>query len=375
MKIEQIELYHLSIPFIYPFKFSNGELSAHECLIIAVKSEGLIGWGECPVFPFPFYTYETISTAYQVIKDFLMPQVLGKNINTPYQLIELLSSIRGHNIAKSCLDSAIWDLFSKFNHLSLSTLLGGNKQRIKVGVSVSIYENLTELLSKIDDYIEEGYQRIKLKIAPNYAIKPLQVIREKYPHLMLMADANSAFSLADIDLFKTLDEFNLLMIEQPLGYDDLLDAAQLQASINTPICLDESINTVNDTRDAIALKAGKVINLKPSRVGGITNALKIHNLCGEAGIKLWCGGMLESGIGRATNLHLASLNNFVFPADISATNRYFPEDIIKENFTLNKDDSTIDVPQGLGIGVEINQKSFNKFLISQEIYHAINNQK
>ncbi len=361
MKIEQIELYHLSIPFIYPFKFSNGVLSAHECLIVAVKSEGLIGWGECPVFPFPFYTYETISTAHHVIKDFLIPQILGKQINNPYQVKNIFYCIRGHNMAKSCLDSAIWDLSSKLNNLSLSELLGGHKKSIKVGVSVGIYENSTELLSKVDNYVEQGYQRIKLKIATNYAIKPLQIIREKYPHLMLMADANSAFSLADIDLFKALDEFNLLMIEQPLAYDDLLDHAQLQASINTPICLDESINTVNDTKNAIALKAGKVINLKPSRVGGITNALEIHNLCAEAGIKLWCGGMLESGIGRAANLHLASLNNFIFPADISATNRYFYEDIIQENFTLNKDDSTIDIPQGLGIGVEIDQKNFNKF--------------
>lgn len=373
MKIEQIELSHLSIPFISPFKFSNGTLFAHECLIVSVKSEGLIGWGECPVFPFPFYTYETISTAYHVIKDFLIPQILGKLINNPFEVNHLFYSIRGHNMAKSSFDSAIWDLFSKLNNLDLSTLIGGKKQRIKVGVSVSIYENLTELLSKIDDYIEEGYQRVKLKIAPNYALKPIQTIREKYPNLMLMADANSAFSLADMDLFKTLDEFNLLMIEQPLAYDDLLDHSQLQASINTPICLDESIHTVNDTKNAIALKAGKVINLKPSRVGGITNALEIHHLCAEAGIKLWCGGMLESGIGRATNLHLASLNNFVFPADISATNRYFHEDIIQENFTLNKDDSTIDVPQGLGIGVEIEPKNFNKFLISQETYDVSDN--
>jgi len=368
MKIEQIELYHLSIPFIYPFKFSNGELSAHECLIVAVKSEGLIGWGECPVFPFPFYTYETIFTAYHVIKDFLIPQILGKNLTEPSQILTLFSSIRGHNMAKSCLDSAIWDLFSKFNNANLSSILKGDKQRIKVGVSVSIYENLTELVTRIDDYIQQGYQRIKLKIAHNYAVKPLQLIRQKYPNLMLMADANSAFSLEDIDLFKALDEFNLLMIEQPLAYDDLLDHAQLQASITTPICLDESINTINDTKDAIALQAGKVINLKPSRVGGITNAIEIHNLCEKAGIKLWCGGMLESGIGRATNLHLASLKNFVFPADISATNRYFHEDIINENFILNQDDSTIDVPQGLGIGIEVNYKNLKKFLISKEVY-------
>lgn len=368
MKIEQIELSHLSLPFISPFKFSNGQLSSHECLIIAVKSEGLIGWGECPVFPFPFYTYETISTAYHIIKDFLIPQILDKPINHPADVEKLFYSIRGNPMAKSCLESGIWDLFAKFNNLSLSSFIGGSKQKIMVGVSVSIYDNLTELIDKIDSYIEQGYQRIKLKIAPNYAIKPIEIIREKYPHLMLMADANSAFSLADINLFKTLDEFNLLMIEQPLAYDDLLDHAQLQASINTPICLDESINSVNDTREAIALKAGKVINLKPSRVGGISNSLKIHNLCAEAGIKLWCGGMLESGIGRATNLHLASLNNFVFPADISATNRYFHEDIIQENLILNQEDSTINVPQGLGIGVEINQKTFNKFLISQENY-------
>ncbi|MTF37949.1 o-succinylbenzoate synthase [Cyanobacterium aponinum] len=368
MKIEEIQIYQLSIPFIRPFQFSNGELCNHDCLIVAVKSEGIIGWGECPVFPIPYYTYETIATASHILKDFLIPQLLGKSIDSLVALNKVFSRVRGHNMAKSCLDAAICDLLARVNSVSLSQFLGGEKKRIQVGVSVSMQDNLIYLLQRIEDYIQQGYQRIKLKIAPNCAIQPLKTIREKYPYLTLMADANSSFSLNDIDLLKALDEFDLLMIEQPLAYDDLLDHAYLQTLIKTPICLDESINNLHDTRVAIALQAGKIINLKPSRVGGISNALQIHDLCQKAGIKLWCGGMLESGIGRATNLHLASLSNFTLPADISATNRYFYEDIIHQVFSLNSSDSTIDVPQGFGIGVDINQKSFNKFVQTCDTY-------
>lgn len=368
MKIEQIELYNLSIPFIFPFKFSNGELLDHTCLIVVIKSEGLIGWGECPTFDNPYYTYETINTASHILKDFLIPRIINKNINYPQEIRDLLAPIRGHNMAKSALDSAIYDLFAKAENVSLSKFLGGVKNRIKVGVSVSLQGDIEQLLNKVESYVNEGYQRVKLKIAPNWNLKPLREVKKKYPDLSLMADANSAFTLDDVALFREMDELNLTMIEQPLAYDDLLDHATLQAEINTPICLDESINSLHDIRMAIALKSCQIINLKVSRVGGITNALEIHHLCEKMGIKLWCGGMLESGIGRATNLHLASLSNFVFPADISATNRYFREDITQPTVYLNPEDSTISVSTNSGIGVEVDENLLKKYSHHHQIF-------
>ncbi|WP_017295103.1 o-succinylbenzoate synthase [Geminocystis herdmanii] len=393
MKIENIELYNLSMPFISPFKFSNGELLNHTCLIVAVKSEGLTGWGECPVFTQPYYTYETIETAKHILQDFLIPKLLGKTINSPTEIRDLFAFVRGHNMAKSALDCAVWDVFAKAENVSLSTFfsqflfnsydnisrkdaktqslivdshnfsLSNTRDKVKVGVSVSLTQDIDLLLAKVEDFVNQGYQRIKLKISPDWALQPLQAVRKKYPDLMLMADANSAFTLDDLPLFQKLDDLNLIMIEQPLAYDDLLDHRYLQSRINTPICLDESINSVHDTRLSIELKSAQVINLKVSRVGGITNALEIHHLCQQAGIKLWCGGMLESGIGRATNLHLASLPNFLLPADISATNRYFREDIITSPIELNPQDSTINVPQNVGIGVEVDEKMISKFTI------------
>ncbi|MGI0482600.1 o-succinylbenzoate synthase [Geminocystis sp. CENA526] len=361
MKIEQIKLYNLSIPFINSFKFSNGELLNHTCLIISVESEGLTGWGECPVFTQPYYTYETIETAKHILEDFLIPKILGKIINSPTEIRDLFAFVRGHNMAKSALDCAVWDVFAKAQNIPLSTLLGGVRDKIKVGVSVSLTDDIDLLLKNVENFVNQGYQRVKLKISPSWGLKPLQAVREKYPDLMLMADANSAFTLDDLPLLQSMDDLNLIMIEQPLAYDDLLDHSYLQSRINTPICLDESINSVHDTRLSIELKSAQVINLKVSRVGGISNALEIHHLCQQAGIKLWCGGMLESGIGRATNLHLASLPNFVFPADISATNRYFREDIITSLIELNSEDSTIDVPKNSGIGVEIDEKMILKY--------------
>ncbi len=362
MKVEKVDLYDIEIPFIFPFKSNNATVESHSCLIVAVYSDGLVGWGECPTFNEPFYTYETMKTAHHILKDFLIPLLVNKNIDFPQEVNSLFSPIRGHQMAKSALECAVWDLFAKRANLSLAKYIGGRKDRVKVGVSVSLQSSINDLLRKVEDYVIQGYQRVKLKIAPDSALSSLRAIRHHYPDLMLMGDANSIFSLDDVSLFQEMDELNLLMIEQPLAYDDLLNHAILQSQIKTPICLDESINSFNDTQSAIALKSCQIINLKQSRVGGIANTLQIHDLCEKEGIKLWCGGMLESGIGRATNLHIASLNNFQLPADISATNRYFDEDIIESDIVLNREDSTIDVPEKPGIGVEVNQRTLNKFL-------------
>ncbi|MBE9222795.1 o-succinylbenzoate synthase [Cyanobacterium stanieri LEGE 03274] len=368
MKIERIDLYYVEIPFIYPFKTNGINVDSHSCLIVKIYSDGLIGYGECPTFNQPFYNYETITTAHHILKDFLIPLLLHKNINSPQEINQILSPVRGHQMAKSALDCALWDLFAKEKNLPLSRYINGVREKVTVGVSVSLQSNMEALINRVNAYVEEGYQRIKLKISPDNAFSCLSAIRESYPDLMLMGDANSVFTLDDIELFKQLDNLNLLMIEQPLAYDDLLEHSQLQSQIKTPLCLDESINSINDTLNAIALKSCQIINLKQSRVGGITNTINIHNICKKAGIKLWCGGMLESGIGRATNLHIASLAQFQFPADISATNRYFKEDIIAQNITLNPQDSTINVPQKLGIGVDIDQHNLDFFTIFKESY-------
>ncbi|AFZ47030.1 o-succinylbenzoic acid (OSB) synthetase [Cyanobacterium stanieri PCC 7202] len=368
MKIERIDLYYLEIPFIYLFKTNGINIDSHSCLIVKIYSDGLIGYGECPTFNEPFYNYETITTAHHILTDFLIPLLLQKNINSPQEITQILSPVRGHQMAKSALDCAVWDLFAKKNNLPLWKYIGGVREKVTVGVSVSLQSSVVNLVERVSSYVEEGYQRIKLKISPDNALSCLTAIRESYPDLMLMGDANSVFSLRDIGLFKQLDDLNLLMIEQPLAYDDLLEHSQLQSQIKTPLCLDESINSVNDSLNAIALKSCQIINLKQSRVGGITNTIKIHNICEKGGIKLWCGGMLESGIGRAVNLHIASLPLFQLPADISATNRYFKEDIIAQNITLNAQDSTINIPQKAGIGVDIDEDKLEKFTLWQESF-------
>jgi O-succinylbenzoate synthase len=237
--------------------------------------------------------------------------------------------------------------------VSLSALRGGVRDRVAVGVSIGIHPGLAEQVEKVDQFVAQGYRRIKMKIEPGWEMKPLAAVRERYPDLKLMADANSAFTLADAPLFREMDALNLLMIEQPLHYDDIADHAKLQAQLKTPICLDESIHSPMHARWAIEIKAGRIINMKVGRVGGLRNAVAIHDMCAEAGIPLWCGGMLETGVGRAANLHLAAMPNFTLPGDISATDRYYHEDIAEPDFKLNVEDSTITVPSGPGIGIRV----------------------
>jgi O-succinylbenzoate synthase len=264
-------------------------------------------------------------------------------------------------MAKAALECAVWDLFAQAQLIPLSQMISGVRERVMVGVTVPLVKDISVLVAQVDQFVTEGYNRLKLKIVPGWDLKPLKAIRERYPDLLLMVDANSCFDLQHIPLFQELAQFNLLMIEQPFAPDDFLDHALLQAQITTPICLDESIESPADAQVAIALKACQFINLKPSRVGGITNTLTIHQMCTEAGIGMWCGGMLESGVGRATNLQIATLPNFNLPGDISATHRYFAEDITEAYFYLNSEDSTITVPTAPGIGIRINGDRLRQF--------------
>lgn len=368
MKIERIELHHISQPLVAPFRTSFGTQITRPCILVAVYSEGLVGWGECVAADDPGYSYETIATAWHVLSEFLIPPTLGQEVTAPAEIVARYRWVRGHPMAKAGLENAIWDLLAQTQGVPLSQLLGGVRERVEVGVSIGIQPSLAEQLQRVDEYLAQGYGRIKMKIEPGWEMKPLAAVRECYPAIKLMADANSAFSLADAPLFREMDSLNLLMIEQPLHYDDIADHAKLQAQIKTSLCLDESIHSPLHARWAIEIKACRIINMKVGRVGGLSNALAIHDMCLEAGIPLWCGGMLETGVGRAANLHLASMPNFTLPGDISATDRYYHEDIAEPDFKLNVEDSTITVPSGPGIGVKVLPERLNKVQVKHQVF-------
>ena len=354
MKIERIELHTIKLPLVHPFRTSFGEETERTAVITAVYSEGLIGWGECVAgSDGPLYSSETVETAWYVMTEFLIPLLLGQDISDPKTVPALFKMVRGHNMAKAGLEMAVWDLLAKAQNKPLSAMWGGVRDRVEVGVSIGIQPTIEALLARVDKFVALGYGRIKIKIEPGWEVEPARRIRERHPQVHLMVDANSAFTLDDAPLLQQLDPLGLLMIEQPLGYDDIADHARLQPQLQTALCLDESIHGVADTQAMIDLKAGRIINMKVGRVGGFTKALKIHDMAQAAGIAMWCGGMLETGIGRAANVHIATLPNFTLPGDISATDRYFHEDIADPPFVLNVADSTMRVPTGAGIGVEV----------------------
>jgi O-succinylbenzoate synthase len=361
MKIERIELHYIRLPLVHPFRTSFGEETEKGAVLTAVYSEGLIGWGECVAgSDGPLYSSETVETAWYVLTNFLVPKLVGQDISDPQTIPALFRAVRGHNMAKAALEMSVWDLLAKAQNKPLSAMWNGVRTRVEVGVSIGIQPTIEALLARVDKFVEAGYGRIKIKIEPGWEVEPARRIRERHPHVRLMADANSAFTLDDVDMLKQLDPLKLLMIEQPLGYDDIADHARLQPQLETPLCLDESIHGVADAQAMIDLQAGKIINMKVGRVGGFTHALKIHDMAQAAGIAMWCGGMLETGIGRAANVHLATLPNFTLPGDISATDRYFHEDIADPPFVLNMEDSTMTVPTGAGIGVEVRPQRIEK---------------
>jgi len=353
MKIERVELHTIDQPLVQPFRTSFGTEINRPCILITVYSGGLIGWGECVAAHNPGYCYETVGTAWHVLEEFLIPAILGQEIAAPTDIPNYFKRVRGHNLAKAGLENSIWDLFAQAQNVPLSHLWQRQRDRVEVGVSIGIQPTIPALLTQVDNYLSQGYRRIKVKIEPGWEIAPLTAIRQQQPDIRLMADANSAFTLADVPLCQQMDELKLLMIEQPLDHDDIFEHSKLQARIYTPICLDESIHSPMHAQAAIELSACRIINMKVARVGGLTHALAIHELCQQANLPMWCGGMLETGVGRAVNLHLATLPNFTLPADISATDRYYHEDIAEPSFTLNAIDSTITVPNAPGLGVEV----------------------
>ena len=367
MKIKEVTIRHLKMKLKNPFSTSFGTFVNKEFLLLEVTDEqGTIGFGESVAFDTPWYTEETLKTNWHMLEDFLIPMILNKEIQHPDEILELFKGIRKNNMAKSAIEGAFWDIFTQQTNQSLAHALGGKKEKIDVGISLGIQESIEKQIDVVDKAIKSGYKRIKVKIKPGWDIELMRVLREHFPDTPMMADANSAYTLEDIDIFKQLDEFNLMMIEQPLASDDIIDHAVLQKQIKTPICLDESIQSLEDVRKAIELGSCGVINIKIGRVGGISEAKRIHDYCEEKGIPVWCGGMLESGIGRAHNIALTSLSNFVMPGDTAGSSHYWEQDIIKPELIV--EDGYILVPQEIGIGFKPNLETIEKYTVASKTY-------
>lgn len=364
MKIERVILYHLRMPLRSPFETSFGRIHERECILLAVHSEGLVGYGECVADRSPGYTYETTGTAWHILRDFLIPAILGQAVAGPEEFQQRVAHVRGHPMAKAGLELALWDLRGQREGRSLRELLGGKRDRVEVGVSVGIQPSPEALVDVVSGYLAQGYGRVKIKIKPGRDVVDAQAVRRAFPRIRLQVDANSAYTLETASALRPLDELDLLLIEQPLAEDDLWDHSRLQSQFKTPLCLDESVHSPRHARQALEMDACRVINIKPGRVGGLSQAVAIHDLCWARGVPVWCGGMLETGVGRAANLALASLPGFTLPGDISATDRYYEQDITHERFTLNPD-STITVPSGPGLGVTINPAALKRFTLAR----------
>lgn len=317
----------------------------------------------------PWYSEETIASAGHVIRKILIPRLLTENLASPSGFLESTNAIRGNNMAVASIEMALWDLMGKMKSISLSKLLGGRKSEVEVGVSVGIQPTTEKLVDIVRSYLGEGYRRIKLKIKPGCDIDRVSAIRKLFPDIPLQVDANSAYTLEHASLLKRLDDLSLLLIEQPLAHDDILDHAKLQKELSTPICLDESIHTPADARKALEIDACKVINIKAGRVRGLQPSKEIHDLCVRMKIPVWCGGMLETGIGRAFNVALASLPGFTLPGDTSASKRYFRKDVLTEEFELTEN-GTLEVPDGPGIGVEVDEKLLDSCTKSRESFSS-----
>jgi len=364
MKIESITLHHISMPLVTPFETSFGRETVRECTIVELHADGLTGYGECVASREPGYNYETTGTVWHILQDFIAPLILGSDVKDADDFQHCVERIRGHHLAKAGVEMALWDLLGKRDGKSLKEMFGGVHEKVEVGVSIGIQESASILVKTVESYLSQGYRRVKIKIKPGREVEETVAVRKAYPDLRLQVDANSAYTLESADVLKQVDDLNLLLIEQPLFEDDIWDHRFLQAEFKTPICLDESVVSPRHARYALEMEACRIINVKPARVGGLSQGIAIHDFCRAQSVPVWCGGMLETGIGRASNLALASLPGFVLPGDISASDRYYQRDITNERFVL-KDDSTITVPTGPGLGVTIDESALKEFTLSE----------
>jgi len=352
MHIERLELRLLKLPLVHFFETSFGRIHDKHFILVRIEGDGFVGYGECVAEQDPYYSADTNETVWHIVSEFIVPRFVGKTFSHPCEVFPALKAIRGHNMAKAAVEMAAWDLYARQQRVPLSRVLGGTRDRIASGVSIGIQDSLDQLAEKVKIELAAGYRRIKIKIKPGWDIAAVEMIRLRFGNIPMMVDANAAYTIADAEHLARLDAFDLMMIEQPLDYDDVMDHAQLQRRLRTAICLDESIKTITIARDAIAAGACRIINIKPGRVGGFAESIRLHDLCASHDIPVWHGGMLESGIGRAANIHLASLSNFSLPGDIAASKRYFDPDLIDPAISVAAD-GTIPVPTEPGIGVTI----------------------
>ncbi len=352
MRIDRVELRHLRLPLVHPFETSFGRIVDKSFLLVTLSGEGEVGWGECVTDVDPYYSAETNETAWHIITTFIAPRVLHRTFAHPRDVFPALAAIRGHRMAKAAVEMAAWDLHARQQGQPLRAMLGGHRAAVASGVSIGIQASPDELLDRIARELADGYQRVKIKIKPGWDVDVVARVRERFPAVPLMVDANAAYTLADAPHLAALDRHALMMIEQPLEYDHWMDHARLQAQMRTPVCLDESITSVHLADEAIRAGACRIINIKPGRMGGHAESIRLHDLCAARAIPVWHGGMLESGIGRAHNLHLSTLPNFTLPGDVAASRRYFQPDLIEPPIEV-RSDGTIRVPTGPGIGVTI----------------------
>lgn len=328
MPVDRITLHGIRMPFVHPFRTSFGRTDEKIALLVQVQGHGISGWGECAAAEGPFFSPEDYWTARHVLRDFLGPMLLRSGSDDPSKLPEILGRVRGHPMAKAALEAALWDWQARRRDVPLWRMIGGRRDRLPCGVSIGIESSVEKLVERISKAVDDGYRRVKIKIEPGWDTEIVRLVRESFPSIPLMVDANGAYRLEDAEHLGLLDEYDLMMVEQPLAYDDLLDHARLAQRLRTPICLDESIRTEHDLRLAVELGSCKIVNIKQSRVGGMTVARRIHDRCEAAGMPVWCGGMLETGIGRAHNVALSTLSNFVLPGDVAASRRYFHRDTV-----------------------------------------------
>jgi O-succinylbenzoate synthase len=368
--ISSLELREIRLPLIHFFETSFGRTTERHILLVrVVDPDGAEGWGECTAGEGPFYSNEWVGSAWPTMKRFLAPMVAGREIKSAAGTWTLMAPVRGHRMAKAAIETACWDLEARRAGVPLWRHLGGEQAEIACGVSIGIQDSPEALLDKIEKELAAGYQRIKIKIKPGWDLNIIEQVRRRFPQILLMGDANSAYSLGDVALFKALDEFDLMMVEQPLSHDDIFDHAELQRQIRTAVCLDESIHSAEDAKHAIQLGSCRIINVKLGRVGGHAEAKRVEQVCRESQIPVWCGGMLESGIGRAHNIAMATLPGFSLPGDVSASSRYWEEDVIEPPVTITGR-GTILAPTKPGTGFEINLRRLEQVTVRREVIEA-----
>lgn len=370
MKIEAITLREVHMPLVHFFETSFGRIHSRRILLTTAHCEGVDGWGECVADAAPFYSSEWFDSAWATIQCYLAPAVVGHSLNAAREYVPLMARVRGHRMAKAAIENALWDAEARQKQLPLGRLLGGTLTEIPSGVSIGIQDSIEQLLDKIQTEFAAGYRRIKVKIKPGWDLNVLERIRARWPDIVLSCDANSAYSLDQVEHLRSFDQFNLLMIEQPLWNDDIYYHARLQKELRTAICLDESIHHARDAAQAAEIGACRIINIKVGRVGGFAEAKRVHDVCASHNIPVWCGGMLESGIGRAHNIALSTLENFRLPGDVSASKRYWKEDIVEPEVKVTAQ-GTILIRDEPGTGYRVREDLIERLTVRKETIQAI----